>query len=146
MSVDNSGYYGLTNSTINDENGFYQLDLSSEFKYIARVFGYNSMPSDTIFNPANYTPVYYNQVTNPNDATVIIMDREYNDINYTIGSKKEFDNSIIGNLKDEGGAALNTGFVIACLVDPEYDYFREIYFVKIVNGSTALTTPIIIAR
>lgn len=130
FSVDNGGKYGVVNSVSFDSEGYYNIKLSSEFKYIARAFGFNDQPIDTVFNPIGYTPVYYNQVTNPNDATVLVLSEDITGINFILGEQDSFDNSLTGYLKNEKGEVIRDGFIVAYLVGSDLDYKDELYFGK----------------
>lgn len=142
--------YTITGRVVSEETGepvqavvaFMLADREDEFNEFGMCIGAASTDQDgyytmeTTFNGFNviavaypqeftYMVEYYDNATDWASAAVLVMDRDYDNINFTLASYPEFDNSMHGIVRDENGNGIQAN-VVAWLINPDgfypYDY------------------------
>ncbi len=102
-----------------DQHGMYEISLDDRFDYIARAstyFGRPGNPHDTN-DYQSYIPEYYNDVTDYTEAELLIMDKDYQNIDFALSKVANYDNSISGIVIDKDNNIVSPAWVMAFLVE-----------------------------
>ncbi len=126
----NNGYRYFSRSVSTNENGYYEVILPDAFEYMAYAYA---------FGPEGkaYRAKYWNDTYDPSEATPIELTSDLNNINFTF-KKEDFevqDGSISGIITNTDDEALASAFVVAFLVNPYDDTYKE----DVYEGFAALT-------
>lgn len=94
--------------------GYYEIELESNYRYTAYIPGFQ-----------NYLTQYYDKVDNPSEATQIVLNANMDNVDFILKEKPSFTNSITGTVTGEGGNGIAHVRVIAFLIDPAPDNYRQ---------------------
>ena len=99
---------------VTGSNGYFEIKLENNFNYISYITGFQ-----------NYLTQYYNKVDNPTEATQIILQGNRDNIDFVLKEKPAFSNRVVGTVTTDDGNGIAYVKVIAFLVDPAPDKYRE---------------------
>jgi Carboxypeptidase regulatory-like domain/Secretion system C-terminal sorting domain/Putative Ig domain len=85
-------------ATQTDANGNYEIPLSNQYRYIARVSGI-----DTASNVGLFTTQYYNLANDPTQASTIELTGNLSDIDFDVDVLQGHDNTVRGYVRDSLG-------------------------------------------
>ncbi|MFC2130675.1 carboxypeptidase regulatory-like domain-containing protein [Bacteroidota bacterium] len=98
-----------------DSEGNYEMELPEIFKYVAYAF-------DNNFEDRNgcRMPLFYNQTYDPEEAELIELTGNRDDIHFVFGDRPDdYDASISGTVENEDGELLEDVYLMAYLVDTD---------------------------
>lgn len=99
--------------TRTNEDGFYQIEVPSEYYYIG-----NAMPDPN----TGYFQQFYRQANNPFEANIIVLDGDVENIDFPLeGKAVENKNSFSGMVVGEGGEPLGAKIIAYRLDDDDSD-------------------------
>jgi protocatechuate 3,4-dioxygenase beta subunit len=113
-------YYNRWSESVStNEDGYYEVVLPEIFKYIASAY----QP----FNGDRWKciqPMFFDQTYNPDQATIIELTSDRNDINFKFGADENgFKNSISGTVVNSQDELIQNVFVMAYLIGSQNDEF-----------------------
>lgn len=110
--------------TTSNQNGMYGISLSNEYSYIARAFAFDSS------NTPGWIPQYYNQVTDPTLATIILADSEKVDVNFVLTQSPIYQNSISGVVIDSTNSFIRGAYLVAYMVESSQNLGEDLYPIR----------------
>ncbi len=113
-----------------NQDGEYSLMLSDEFEYIAFA---NGLGKDESGWGNGYIPEYYNNVTDPSEATILKLTSDLSNIDFGLVKMAVYENTLKGFVKNESGSVLKDMIVIAYLVEPATGFENYMYYSKTAN-------------
>ena len=113
-------YYNRWSESVStNEDGYYELVLPEIFKYIASA--YQPFDGDRW---KCIQPLFFDQTYNPDQATIIELTSDRNDINFKFGADENgFKNSISGTVVNSQDELIQNVFVMAYLIGSQDDEF-----------------------
>ncbi len=118
--------------TTGNGDGKYKMQVPDDHKYIVRASTWLDSTSQT--PETDYLPQYYKLASDPTSAQVLEMTQDYENIDFYLTARPNYENSISGVVKSVDNEVVNDAYVIAFLVETTAENENMLYVSRVADA------------